>query len=145
MMDYIHIFCAKHRPPRYRFFVAVESKTQPYSKSIVERGLLIWPQITVVLPRCSIKTCMHIISLYRSITNQTNLVSKKHFERISFFKQHVARLRLPPLKVKLQVFEYHRKIDPIMREKLCKQTLTTYILTYKIHQNAQDSPISCSL
>mgnify|MGYP007091324892 FL=1 len=25
-----------HRPPRYRFFAAVESKTQPYSKSIVK-------------------------------------------------------------------------------------------------------------
>ena len=90
---------------------------------------------------------MHIISLYRSITNQTNLISKKHFERdiISFFKQHVARLPLPPLKVKVQVYEYHRKIAPTMREKLCKPTLTMHILTYNIYQNAQDSPITCSL
>ena len=56
-----------------------------------------WPQTTVVLPICSIETCMHIISLCISITNQTNLVSKIPFERdrISFFKQHVARLPLP--------------------------------------------------
>ena len=107
----------------------------------------VWPQTTVVLPICSIETCMHIISLYKSITNQTNLVSKIHFERdrISFFKQHAARLRLPPLKVKVQVYEYHKKIAPTIREKLCKPTLTMHILTYKIHQKAQDSPISCSL
>ena len=50
-------------------------------------GTVNWPQTTVLLPLCSIDTCMHIISLYRSITNQTNLVSKLHFERdiISFF------------------------------------------------------------
>jgi len=79
---------------------------------------------------------MHIINLCRSITNQTNPVSKIHFERdrISFFKQHVARLPLLPLKVKVQVYEYHRKIAPTIREKLCKQTLIMYILTYKIHQ-----------
>ena len=61
---------------------------------------IIRSQTTVVLPIGSIETCMHIISLCRSITNQTNLVSKIHFERdrISFFKQHVARLPLPPLK-----------------------------------------------
>ena len=35
------------------------------------------PQTAVVLPICSIDTCMHIISLYRSITNHTNLVYKK--------------------------------------------------------------------
>ena len=98
------------------------------------------PQTTVVLPICSIETCMHIISLCRSITNQTNLVSKIHFERdrICFFKQHDARIYLPPLKVKVQVYEYHRKIDPTMREKLCKPTLTMHILTYKFHQNEQD-------
>jgi len=39
------------------------------------------------------------------------------------------------LKVKVQVYEYHRKIAPTMREKLCKPTLTMHILTYKIHQN----------
>ena len=74
------------------------------------------------------------------------MVSKKHFERdrISFFK-HVARLPLPPLKVKVQVYEYHRKIVPTIREKLCKQTLIMHILTYKIHQNTHDSPILCSL
>jgi len=49
------------------------------------------------------------------------------------------------LKVKVQVYEYHRKIAPTIREKLCKQTLIMYILTYKSHQNAHDSPISCSL
>ena len=78
---------------------------------------------------------MHIISLCISITNQTNLVSKIHFERdrISFFKQHVARLLFPPLKVKVQVYEYHRKIAPTIREKLCKQTLIMHILTHKIH------------
>ena len=109
--------------------------------------MYIRPQTTFVLPICYIETCMHIISLCRSITNQTNLVSKIHFERdrISFFKQHVARLPLPPLKVKVQVYEYHRKIAPTIREKLCKQTLIMYILTYKIHLNAQYSPISCSL
>ena len=96
------------------------------------------------LPIYSIETCMHII---RSITNQTNLVSKIHFERdrISFFKQHVARLPLPPLKVNVQMYEYQRKIAPTIREKLCKQTLIMHILTYNIHQNTQDSPISCSL
>ena len=112
-----------------------------------QRQICYMPQTTVVLPICSIETCMHIISLCRSITNKTNLVSKIHFERdrISFFKQHVARLPLPPLKVKVQVYEYHRKIAPSIREKLCKQTLIMHILTYKIHQNAQGSPISCSL
>jgi len=104
----------------------------------------LWPHTTIVLPIYSIETCMHII---RSITNQTNLVSKIHFERdrISFFKQHVARLPLPPLKVNVQMYEYQRKIAPTIREKLCKQTLIMHILTYNIHQNAQDSPISCSL
>ena len=38
-----------------------------------------WHQTTVVLPICSIETCMHIINLCRSITIQTNLVSKKTF------------------------------------------------------------------
>ena len=67
------------------------------------------PQTTVVLPICSIETCMYITSLYRPITNQTNLVSKILFERdrISFVKQHVARIRLTPSKVKVQVYEYH--------------------------------------
>jgi len=49
------------------------------------------------------------------------------------------------LKVKVQVYEYHGKIAPTTREKLCKQTLIMHISTYKIHQNAHDSPISCSL
>ena len=105
------------------------------------------PQTTVVLPICSIETCLHIFRLRRSITNQTNLVSKLHFERdrISSFKQHVARLPLSPLKVKVQVYAYHKKIAPTIREKLCKQTLIMHILTYKIHQNVHDSPISYSL
>ena len=85
-----------------------------------------WPQTPVDLPICSIETCMHINSLCRSITNQTNLISKKHRQNNM----------LPG---------YQRKIAPTIRENLCKQTLIMHILTYKIHQNAHDSPISCSL
>ena len=119
----------------------------PLVKISLQTSTYIWPQTTVVLPICSIETCMHIINLCRSITNQTNLVSKIHFERdrISFFKQHVARLPLPPLNVKVQVYEYHRNIATTIREKLCKPTLTMHILSYTIHQHAQGFPISCSL
>jgi len=49
------------------------------------------------------------------------------------------------LKVNVQVYEYHRKIAPTIRETLCKQTLIMHILTYKIDQNAHDSPILYSL
>ena len=144
-----------------RVFVYIDNKQNSVVNQPIYNGTTFWyrpiivgpcfwlfrPQTTVVVPICSIETCMHIINLCRSITNQTNLVCKKHFERdrLSLFKQHVARLPLPRLKVKVQVYEYHRKSAPTIREKLCKQTLIMHILTYKIHQNTHESPISCSL
>jgi len=82
---------------------------------------------------------MHILSLYKSITNKTNIVSKLHFEIdiINFFKEHVTRLRLQPLKVKVHVYEYHRKIAPIMRQKICKSTLTSHYANSNIYNSSK--------